>query len=97
MSKHMKPDPFAPLDEYERKLMESLERGEWTPVEPQDQAIKAARETARNTIAKTERMNIRISKRDLTRLKERALQNGLPYQTLVGEIITTYLNSDKRS
>lgn len=97
MSTHMKTDPFAPMDEYERKLMESLDQGEWTPVEPQEQAIRAARETARNTIAKTERMNIRISKRDLTRLKERALQNGLPYQTLVGEIITTYLNSDKRS
>jgi predicted DNA binding CopG/RHH family protein len=94
MKKGKEGNPFVPLDEYERDRRASIAKGEWRLVEPQDSAVESVRAAARHTIAKTERMNIRISKRDLMRLKERALRNGLPYQTLVGEIIAGYLNSE---
>jgi hypothetical protein len=38
---------------------------------------------ARNTLRKDQRMNIRISKADLNRIKARAVEEGIPYQTLV--------------
>ena len=37
-------------------------------------------------------MNIRISERDLKALQRRALQEGLPYQTLVSSILHKYLS-----
>ena len=37
-------------------------------------------------------MNIRISERDLRSLKIRALEEGIPYQTLVSMIIHKYLS-----
>jgi len=36
-------------------------------------------------------MNIRISKKDLNALKIRAIEEGIPYQTLVARIIHKYL------
>jgi predicted DNA binding CopG/RHH family protein len=41
-----------------------------------------------------ERANIslRVPKRDLTRLKSRALQEGIPYQTLINALIHKYVS-----
>ena len=87
-------DPFKPLDEEEKDLMESIEKGEWAPLEgrEKEKEIKKLRQAARNTFTKSERMNIRISPKDLQDLKIRALQEGIPYQTLVSSIIHKYLN-----
>jgi predicted DNA binding CopG/RHH family protein len=40
---------------------------------------------------KDRRMNIRITKRDLDKLKAKALENGMPNQTLVSSILHKYL------
>jgi predicted DNA binding CopG/RHH family protein len=37
-------------------------------------------------------MNIRISERDLRNLKKRALEEGIPYQTMVSMILHKYLS-----
>ena len=41
---------------------------------------------------KSERMNVRMSPKDLKDLKVRALQEGMPYQTLVSSVIRKYLS-----
>jgi predicted DNA binding CopG/RHH family protein len=41
---------------------------------------------------KDQRMNIRIGKRDLEGIKAKALEEGIPYQTLVASIIHKYVN-----
>ena len=37
------------------------------------------------------RISLRVSKRDLVRLKSRALQEGVPYQTLINALIHRYV------
>jgi len=37
------------------------------------------------------RINVRISKRDVEALKTRALEEGIPYQTLVTSILHNYV------
>ena len=44
------------------------------------------------TIKKDKRMNIRISERDLKNLKIKALEEGLPYQTLVSMVLHKYVS-----
>ena len=83
---------MKPFDEEERKLMESIENEEWVSVDNLDEEIKKARETARSTFIKSERMNIRISPKDLNGLKIRAMEEGIPYQTLVSSIIHKYIS-----
>jgi len=83
---------MKPYDKEEQELMESIENEEWVSVNNLDAEIKKARETARATFIKSERMNIRISPKDLNGLKVKALEEGIPYQTLVSSIIHKYLS-----
>jgi predicted DNA binding CopG/RHH family protein len=80
------------FDKEEQELMESIENEEWVSVDNLDEEIKKARQAARATFIKSERMNIRISPKDLNGLKIRALQEGMPYQTLISSIIHKYLS-----
>ena len=79
------------FDEDEKELFESVERGEWKSVDHLENEIAMAREAAESTYGKDQRMNIRISSRDMGRLKVRAREEGIPYQTLVSSIIHRYL------
>ncbi|SIR09195.1 hypothetical protein SAMN05920897_1381, partial [Alkalispirochaeta americana] len=40
------------------------------------------------------RINIRISKRDVEALKTKALEEGIPYQTLVTSILHKYVTGN---
>jgi predicted DNA binding CopG/RHH family protein len=82
---------MKPFDKEEQELMESIENDEWVSVNNLDEEIQKAKETARATFIKSERMNIRISPKDLNGLKVRAMEEGMPYQTLVSSIIHKYL------
>lgn len=80
------------LTKEEKELSASVERGEWKSVKNQKTAMRQAKAYARNTIAKSKRMNIRISPKDLYGLKIRALEEGVPYQTLVSSVLHKYLS-----
>ena len=83
---------MRPYNKQEKNLMMSVENEDWASVDNLAQEIKKAREAARATFKKSERMNIRMSPKDLKDLKVRALQEGMPYQTLVSSVIRKYLS-----
>ena len=80
------------LDKEEQELSESVERGEWRSVPNLKEEIMKAKEYARATFAKNQRMNLRISKKDLDALKVKALEEGMPYQTLAASVLHKYLS-----
>jgi predicted DNA binding CopG/RHH family protein len=82
---------MKPIDIEEKILMESVETGEWVSDKNRIQEIRKARQAARNTFTKDQRMNIRIAKRDLYLLKIKAMESGMPYQTLVSSVIHKFL------
>ena len=47
---------------------------------------------ADSTIKKDKRINIRISNRDLTAIQRRAVEEGMPYQTLIAKILHKYVS-----
>jgi len=75
----------------EKELMQSIENDEWATVpnfnDVKQDLMKAAAETA----IKDYRINVRISKRDVEALKTKALEDGIPYQTLVTSILHKYV------
>jgi len=79
------------LDKEEQSLIESLEKDGWKPVKDIESWKTLLSKTAANTLTKDQRMNIRITKNDLDSIKLKALEEGLPYQTLVASIIHKYL------
>jgi len=78
--------------DYEKDILESYENDEWqsSPNLKSDQ--KKYSQIARNTILKNKRINIRISERDLTKLKSKSVEEGMPYQTLVSSILHKYVS-----
>lgn len=81
---------FKP-DSDEQKLIDSIDRDEWKSVIHLDEEIRIARKIARQTMAKDEKITIRISGRDLELLKTMAMDEGLPYQTMVTSVLHKYV------
>ena len=76
----------------EKALLESIEKGEWKSIKNKAALVNELKETASNTMLKDQRMNIRIAKRDLDGIKAKAIEEGIPYQTLVASIIHKYIS-----
>jgi predicted DNA binding CopG/RHH family protein len=83
---------FQPLDQEEKDLMESIENEDWQPVKNLDREKELAIQTARNTIKKDKRINLRLSQKDYHQIILRAIEEGIPYQTLISSIVHKYLN-----
>jgi predicted DNA binding CopG/RHH family protein len=82
---------MKPLDAEETKLLESYDREEWQSIPDVESESLRYREYARATFKKDKRVNIRISQKDLMALQKRALEEGIPYQTLIASILHKYV------
>ena len=80
------------LDREEAKLLDSYEAGEWRSIEGWQAEARRYVEYARATFKKDRRVNIRISSRDLEEIQKRALEEGIPYQTLIASILHKYVS-----
>jgi predicted DNA binding CopG/RHH family protein len=83
---------FDPLDQEEKELMESIDRDEWRSVKNIDQEKKKAIQAARNTLKKEKRINLRLTQKDYHQIQIKAIEEGIPYQTLISSIVHKYLN-----
>ncbi|HET7312789.1 hypothetical protein [Salinisphaera sp.] len=79
------------LTDEEREILDAYEHGEYTSVLTDDRR-SAHVAAARQTFKKDKRVNIRISQKDLELLQERALREGLPYQTLMSSVLHKFVN-----
>ena len=80
------------LDKEERDLLASVERGEWKRVKNYKTEVERLRQAARNTLRKDKRVNIRMSAKDLSELQVKAVEEGIPYQTLMSSVLHKYVS-----
>lgn len=80
------------LDPQEAELLRSYEAGEWYTIDNFDAEAQMYAQHARAAFKKDRRVNIRISSHDLERIQIRALEDGLPYQTLMASILHKYVS-----
>jgi len=80
------------LDREEKEVLESYESGEWRAVDDVAVAAECYQDYARATNRKDRRVNVRISTRDLVGIQRRALEEGIPYQTLISSILHKYVS-----
>ena len=78
----------------EKELMRSIEAGEWKPVTNFENIKQELADAVKKTAIKDYRINIRISKRDVEALKTKAMEEGIPYQTLVTSILHKYVTGN---
>ena len=84
------------LDAKEKEILESVERGEWRSARGGKRERNRYARFARATFRKDRRLNIRISSKDLEALQKRALEEGLPYQTLISSLLHKYASGRLR-
>ncbi len=80
------------LDDEEREILEAFEKSKLESVVNIDTEQEKHRQYAAVTFKKDKRISIRISSRDLTALRKRALAEGLPYQTLIASVLHKYID-----
>jgi predicted DNA binding CopG/RHH family protein len=83
-------DFFKPLDEQERDIEAAIENETLVPVENEEEWKEKLRLAARATLTKNRHISIRLWESDLEKLKARASELGIPYQTLIGSILHQY-------
>ena len=80
------------LQKDELDILKSVENSEWESVKNIDAKKKKYTNYANATFRKDKRINIRISERDLESLQLKALEEGLPYQTLISSVLHKFIN-----
>jgi predicted DNA binding CopG/RHH family protein len=83
---------YYELDKEEQEILEAYERGEYKSVPNVKKEIARYRSVAQNTLNRNRNINIRLSERDLHKLKAKAQEEGLPYQTLIASLLHKYVN-----
>lgn len=78
---------YYELDDEEKQLLSEIESGDWVPVKDFAKRKKELMEIARNSLNKNKNINLRLSERDLHKLKSKAAREGIPYQTLASSIL----------
>lgn len=77
------------LDKYEKEVLAAFDAGALKPVATKDELARI-RAAARATAIKDQRINIRLSAGDLRDIQVKALQEGMPYQTLIASVLHKY-------
>jgi predicted DNA binding CopG/RHH family protein len=80
------------LKQEERELAESYDRDEWQSVSDLKSESESYRKYASATFKKDKRVNIRMSQKDLVAIQKKALEEGIPYQTLLSSVIHKYVS-----
>ncbi len=83
---------MSKLDRQERELLESVDRGGWRSIAGSKRERNRYQQYARATFKKDRRVNIRISTRDLEAIQKRAIEEGIPYQTLITSLLHKYVS-----
>jgi predicted DNA binding CopG/RHH family protein len=82
----------AKFDEEELEILQAWEAGTLKPVSSLKAQIKTHKAAAEATFKKDQRLNIRISSRDLKNLQARALEEGIPYQTFAASLLHKFVS-----
>lgn len=78
------------IDRYESELVAAFEKGELKSLATKAELSKF-KDAARATAIKDRRVNIRLSSGDLQDIQIKALEEGLPYQTLIASVLHKYV------
>ena len=82
------------LDQEEKEILEAYELGKLKLSKPSKKEITAIKAAALSTFKKDKRITIRLYDHDLKGIQKKALQMGIPYQTLISGVIHRYVEGD---
>ena len=75
------------LDKEELQILHDFERSEFESIKNFRAEKRQLEAAARRTLQKGKRINIRISARDLEKIRKWAVMAGMPYQTFIASAL----------
>ena len=78
---------YFELKKQEKALLKDFEKGRLASAKNLVKQKGLYQKFARSTLNKNKNINIRVSEKDLIKLKAQAAQMGIPYQTLAASIL----------
>ena len=82
------------LDNEEKYLLDSLDAGDMKLITPSEKEIESIKSAANSTFKKDRRITIRLYDHDFSGIQKKAMEMGIPYQTLISGIIHRYIEGD---
>ena len=81
---------YFELNKEEKKVLADFKKGDFVAVKKIKSEKTKYQNYARLTLNKSKNINIRLSEKDLQKIKSKAVKKGLPYQTLLSSLIHQY-------
>lgn len=78
---------YFELNKDENKILKDFEEGKFKSVPNVKKEILKYRQYAKNSLSKTKNINIRIPYKILQKIKAKAAEKGIPYQTWISSIL----------
>ena len=78
-------------DKEEKTIVDAYEKGKMKLSSPSKKEIEAIKATARRTLVKDRRITIRLYDHDYQGIQKRALEMGIPYQTLISSVLHKFV------
>lgn len=82
---------MSPLNREEQEVLDAYTQGRLEKVALTKEDIERYREAATAVTRKDQRVNIRMSSQDLEDLKIKAMEEGVPYQTLMSSVLHRFV------
>jgi predicted DNA binding CopG/RHH family protein len=81
-------------DKEEKDILDAYESGEMKLSTPSKKEIESIKAIAKNTFKKDKRITIRLYDHDYKGIQKKAMEMGIPYQTLISSIIHRYIEGE---
>ncbi len=78
----------------EKSIIDAFENDKIKLSTPSKKEIESIKTAANNTFKKDKRITIRLYDHDFTGIQKKAMEMGIPYQTLISGIIHRYIEGD---
>lgn len=84
---------YFELEPWEKEILNDIENGEFIGSPDAEQEKEQVYALASSMLKKQKNINIRISEHDLLKIKSKALEEGLPYQTYLSSLIHKHIRA----
>ena len=82
---------MSDINAYELEILKAFESGQLKSIASKSELAKF-KAAARASSIKDKRVNIRLSSVDLTDIQVKAMEEGVPYQTLITSVLHKYVS-----
>lgn len=82
------------LNKEEKGILEAYDKGKMNTSSPTKKDKEKIKSMAENTFRKDRRVTIRLYDHDLKGIQKKAMEKGMPYQTLISSMIHQYVEGD---